>query len=137
MKRILLAAALCALVLSGCETLCKLCAMPTNDKPVVTVTNGQIAVSPDPIVFEKSRGAVVITWKLDAPEGWRFANPARGGIRINDNKGQFEAFEVLGGGKHFQVRNKNTVPGRYKYTITLIGPDDKERAHDPVIINME
>lgn len=133
MKRVLFAAALFALALSGCDTMRGWFGMGTNEKPVVTVTNGRIDVSPEPLEF-RGRGEVVITWKLDdSAAGFQFTSD---GIRIEDRKGEFVDFRVTPNGKQFQVKNKNTVAGTYKYTIHLRGPNGPV-VLDPTIINME
>lgn len=151
MKRFLLVAALCVLALSGCDTLRGFFGMPTNENPVVSVTNNQISVSPDPLLFTRP-GNVQITWTLDpsaVAAGFRFSDPGRG-IRIDgervsgqppvptpESRGQFERAELLGPARdRYRLHFKNNRPGRheYKYTIILIGPNG-EISKDPAIIN--
>jgi hypothetical protein len=145
MKRVLLAAALCALALSACDTLRARLEMPTNEKPVVNVVNGVISVDPDPLRFRRDHGAVVIIWEIAASEQIRFADD---GITIDGEfvdgqlrKGpsdEFVEFKKLGDGRKFQVRNKNSRKGSYKYTVKLLGPGDRPLPpFDPAIVNME
>ncbi len=135
MKRVLLAAALCVLALAGCDTFRGWMGMPTNDKPVVKVINGQISVSPDPLEFARGRRDVVIIWTLDdSATGFRFADAD--GIRVEKPQREFDNARVIGNGRQFQVINRNTMPGTYKYTINLIGPNGRV-ALDPTIVNME
>jgi hypothetical protein len=150
MKRFLLAAALCVLTLSGCDTLRGFFGMPTNENPVVSVTNNQISVSPDPLMFTRP-GSVQITWTLDpsaVAAGFRFAGPGRGirieGEKINDrpvdtpeSRGQFERQDLPGpAGDRYRLQFKNNRKGlhEYKYTIILTGPNG-EISKDPAIIN--
>jgi hypothetical protein len=133
MKRALLVATLSAVLLAGCDTIRGWFGMPTNERPVVTVRNGQVSVSPEPLTF-RQRGAVVIIWELDAESGFRFAD--RTGISIADPRGEFDDAKAIANGRKFQVRNKNSMKGRYKYTINLQGPTGPI-SHDPFIVNAE
>lgn len=109
--------------------------MPTHDKPVVTVTNGRISVSPDPLEFGRGQRDVVIIWTLDdSAAGFRFADA--NGINIGNPQREFDNARVIGNGRQFQVLNRNTRPGTYKYTINLVGPNGPV-ALDPTIVNME
>ena len=146
MKRILLAVSLCALVLSGCDTMRGWFGMPTNDKPIVSVTNGQVSVSPDPLEFPGDRQAVVIVWSLDEAAvnaGFTFAG-ARKGVKIErqvdgipkDIAREFDQDMVIGNGKKYQLRNRNTGAGKYKYSITVVAPGGRELPPlDPFIVN--
>jgi hypothetical protein len=110
--------------------------MANHDRPVVKVTNGEISVSPDPIEFARGRRDVVIIWSLDdSAAGFRFEDT--GGIRVEDPKREFDGGRVIANGRQFQLINRNTVPGRYKYTINLIAPDGSRRSKDPTIVNQE
>lgn len=150
MKRIVLVAALCVLALSGCGSFPGRVGMPIQANAVVSVTNSQISVSPDPLLFTQP-GPVEITWTLDpsaVAAGFKFSDTGRGirieGEKINDrpvdtpeSRGQFERPEVLGAARdryrlHF-VNNRRGLH-EYKYTIFLTGPNG-EISRDPAIIN--
>ena len=133
MKRILIAAAVLSLLLAGCDFFKRGTGM-SNEHPVVSVTNGTITVSPDPITF-RSRGAVVIVWSLDDSAAAFKFDDARG-ISVADTKGEFDDQRVIAQGRKFQVRNKNSIAGRYKYTINLRGPNGPVSL-DPLIVNAE
>jgi hypothetical protein len=124
--------------------------MPKHANAVVRVTNTQISVSPDELLFTE-RGNVEITWTLDASAaaaGFRFAGPGRGirieGEKINgrpvdtpESRGQFERAELVGtAGHQYRLHFVNNRKGRheYKYTIVLVGPSG-EISKDPAIIN--
>lgn len=143
MKRVLLAAALCAVVLSGCDTLRRWMGMPTNDKPSVTIVNGLPSVDPDPLEFRNHQGNVTIVWHLEDSTA-RFVSD---GIRIDGEEvpgrprdpRQTEIVDcrVVGDGRKFQCQNKNSRPGKYKYTIRVRLADGRVVEKDPSIVNMQ
>lgn len=149
MKRVLLAAALCALALSGCDTMKGWFGMPSNDKPVVVIENGRVArVNPDPLEFRREQGTVVITWTLEDAAfaaGFRFAGPGKG-VKIDrqeqgpprDIAVEFSDAAVIARGQKFQLKNRNSGKGTFKYSVTVVAPDGRELPpFDPRIVNIE
>lgn len=146
MRRVLLAAALCAVALSGCDSLRHLFRMPTNNDPVVIILNGKIhAVDPDPLQFTNKGQEKVIIWSLEDDAfraGFRFADATKG-IKIErqtngppqDIGREFTGHEVLGQGKKFRVKNKHSDEGTYKYSVRIIDPNGNEQLLDPFIVN--
>lgn len=143
MKRILLAV-LVGFGLSGCAQFNRIFDIPSNQTPVVVVTNGVVtSVNPEPLRFSKEQGQVTIYWQ--APTGYRFS--ARSGISVDG--------EQIPGGKldpkqnevvecrpendartEFSCVNRNSRPGTYKYTVNLETADGKPlKPFDPSIIN--
>ena len=112
--------------------------MAAHDKPVVRVVNGQPTVDPDPLQFPVHQRNVTIVWRLEAP-GFVFTAD---GIRIDGEEtaaGLRPQTEIVDGrltanGQQFVWLNKNTRPGKYKYTIRLQGPGGVVEK-DPSIIN--
>jgi hypothetical protein len=143
MKRVLLATALCAFALSGCDTLRRWMGMPSNDKPTVTIVNGLPSVDPEPLEFPRHRRNVTIVWHLDDATA-RFVSD---GIRIDGevvpgrppDPRQTEVVDcrVVGNGSKFQCKNKNSRPGTYKYTIRVRLADGRVVEKDPSIVNMQ
>jgi hypothetical protein len=151
MKRLLFAIAIFALAISACDVLRGGLGMPTNDKPVVTVSSsGTITVDPDPLRFERRHGVVVITWELADNSPFRFKGPEPGrpaGIHIDREEGkpgrddrhidaEFSGGQVIANGRKFQLTNRVSRGGTYKYSIRLVGPGGEVKL-DPAIINIE
>lgn len=114
--------------------------MAANDKPVVTVKNGQIDVVPEPLKFTREQRNVNIIWRLDTPgfvfvaDGIRIdGEQVAGGLRRDQN--EIVECRVVANGRQFMCLNKNTRPGTYKYTIRLQGPDGRVIERDPTIFN--
>ena len=113
--------------------------MPANDKPVVRVINGQPTVDPDPLRFRTDQRNVMIVWRLEDSPGFKFTGD---GIRIDGEEtasGLQPQNEIVEGrltanGEQFVWLNKNTRPGKYKYTIRLEGPGGVIE-NDPSIFN--
>jgi hypothetical protein len=119
--------------------------------PQVSVQNGQIDVSPDPMVFVPGEKGT-LTWELPKGAGLRFA--ARGieiNGRISDSlrKGcddcvalepQTEIIKCAAVGDNglaFACENLHTKPGLYKYTIRVLRGDSQTPiVRDPTIMNM-
>lgn len=143
MKRVLLATALCALALSGCDTLRERLGMGTNQKPVVSLISGQISVDPEPLKFARDQRNVTIIWRLD-DASLRFVPDS--GVRIDaevtpgrpPDPRQQEVVDcrVVGDGRQFQCLNKNSRPGTYKYTVRVRRSDGTVVEKDPSIVNM-
>lgn len=145
MKRILVVAALAALALSGCAQFYLTLGIPTNETPVVRVGDQQIsAVDPEPLRFARGQRDVTITWQFGLGSGNRFA---ANGITIDGEitKGDrpVPQTEIVNcrpndDRTRFTCENRNTRPGRYKYTVRVVTADGKTLpAFDPTIVNME
>ena len=144
MKRVLLAAALCALALSGCDTLRERLGMGTNQKPVVSVVNGRISVDPDPLTFTRQHGTVTIIWRLDdasltfVPDsGIRIDGEVIPGRPLDRRQTEVVDCRVVGDGKQFQCLNKNSRKGTYKYTVRIRRADGTVIEQDPSIVNAQ
>ena len=150
MKRVLWLAALCVLALSGCDSLRGAFGMPTNDRPVVLLANGQISVDPPTLNFRNSQGAIPVRWKLDAPAGAKFADngivfegevtdgtrEVRRNLSLNRQQTEIVDCRIQPGGREFMCLNRNTRPGVYKYTVNLIAPDGTRLPPlDPMLVN--
>jgi hypothetical protein len=84
--------------------------------PSVSVSNGQIAVAPDPIIIEKGNKQD-IGWQLQQGSPYRFPND---GIVIKDAGDEFKCNREQAG-LRFVCKNNHSKPGEYKYTIKLEG----------------
>lgn len=125
--------------------------MASDQNPVVNVVSGSASVQPDPLRFRRDQRAVVITWEIAAGSPFRFkrAEPGRpGGIHIDSESGkpgrdaqhidaEFHGGQVIADGRRFQIVNRNSRAGTYKYSVRLVGPGNVELTLDPAIINME
>ncbi|HTN48774.1 MAG TPA: hypothetical protein VMK32_05025 [Burkholderiaceae bacterium] len=143
MKRVVYAVAL-AIVGVGCAVKAQL-GPPSNERPLVTLTNNDIAVQPAELVFER-RGSVVIRWQL--PDGASYEFPNNGIVIARevasasdlrpggkgDKQDEVVRCERVANGRAFQCQNNNSRPGTYKYTVNLV---DRGRpvSKDPVIVN--
>jgi hypothetical protein len=141
-----------ALLLAGCEAL-----MPHSQraalKPQVSfdAQTGVVSVSPDPIVFRRSEGTVVITWGLPAGSPARFArdNPIVIEGKVSDEvvrgakksvvlapTSQIGECRRADDGLTVRCVNKNTETGYFKYTIQLERDGRPLKPLDPGIFNM-
>ncbi len=102
--------------------------------PLVTVKGNQISVSPDPLVFLKDEKNVRITWRL-GDGGLSFAD---NGIVVEGPK-QDEIVDCRPGasGRDFSCLNRNSRPGRYKYTIRVLKDGKPLVPRDPEIMNLD
>lgn len=106
---------------------------PLVDHPTITVTvvQGQIQVSEDPVDSRPNEGAFV--WQL-ATGGYAFAD---NGIVV-DSKGQHKCH---GDDDKHQVfrckKNKHVHGAKYKYTVTLVatGSGQAPQPLDPIIFD--
>lgn len=113
--------------------------MPDNDKPVVRVVNGQPTVDPDPLKFPPHKRNVTIVWRIENSPGFEFTTD---GIHIEGEEtaaGLRPQTEIVDGrvtanGQQFVWLNKNSRPGKYKYTVRLKGPAGVVEK-DPSIVN--
>jgi hypothetical protein len=102
---------------------------PAN--PQVTIKDGRISVNQDPLVFKKAQGAVLIVWRL--PEGSRYTFPENG-IVIDNGREEFSC--KLGEKRNeFACLNRNSHPGKYKYTIRALSDGKLLEPFDPFVVN--
>ncbi len=150
MKRWRLIPVACALLLAGCAHFTK---PPDPTRPQVSVLDGRLlVVNAEPLVFTR-RGEVTITWHL--PRGYTFDE--RQGIVIegrlvNQTKvprdGLLQQTYVLDpkqdeivrcsrgrDASEFSCLNRNTKPGRYKYTIRVRDGTKALEPLDPWLMN--
>ncbi len=142
MNKHILIAALAALTLAACGNKGSGgSGTPTPETPQVGVENNAITVKPDPIQFAKEKKDVKISWQL--PSGSAFTFP-QNGIRFNDGieegntksaREEFVKCTVEGKGEAYSCINLHTVPGKYKYWITLQGGDKTPPPLDPIVVN--
>lgn len=125
--------------------------------PVVSARDGQVSVSPDPLVFAKGeRGPIV--WRL--PSGLQFAEkdgvtidgevPLGGAdkkARAADWQGRVKFYngrlqpqeEIVGckrlSAREFSCENRNTRAGVYRYTLRLIDDKGNTIVWDPTVMN--
>ena len=144
MKRIVVAS-MAALALSGCAQFYLAFGIATNETPVVRVGAKEIsAVDPDPLRFARGQGEVTITWQLGIGSSNRFA---ANGITIDGDvtksdrpapQTEILKCSVSEDRTRASCVNRNTRPGRYKYTVRLESADGRALpAFDPHIVNME
>ncbi|MCA0241797.1 MAG: hypothetical protein LCI02_13135 [Proteobacteria bacterium] len=101
--------------------------------PLVSVKGGVIAVSPDPLVFTKDEKNVRITWRLGAGD-LRF--PENGIVIEGPRQDEIVDCKPGEGGREFSCLNRNTRPGKYKYTIRVMQDGKELRPRDPEITNL-
>lgn len=100
--------------------------------PKVTVAVGKyIVVDQEPIVIRDKN--VFIDWELPpAPSPYRF--PGHGIVFANPG-GEFEQCAVIHGGFVYRCFVKNTKPGKYKYTISVMDGATPLAPLDPWVFN--
>jgi hypothetical protein len=85
----------------------------------VSVTRCTIAPPvPDPITITQKD--VHIQWELDFASwmaGNRFVDTDA--ITVRDGRGEFDMPEVSSAGRKLKLHDKNSIPGKYKYTIRV------------------
>ena len=96
----------------------------------VTITNGAIAVAPDPLPAGKTANQV-LEWTITTP-GWTF--PDNGIVVNSDPGGQFSNPGATGNGRKFTLHDKNTDSNRYKYTVNVTN-GSQNLNQDPIIVN--
>lgn len=149
MKKWHLISVACALLLAGCAHFTR---PPDPVRPQVFVVDGRLlVVNAEPLVFTR-RGEVTITWHL--PKGYTF-DEKQGivieGRLVSQTKvprdGLVQQIYVLDpkqneigpcsrskDGSEFSCVNRNTKPGRYKYTIR-VQDGTKVESLDPWVVN--
>jgi len=150
MKKWALVSFALVLLLSGCAHFVK---PPDPVRPQVFVVDGRlIVVNAEPLVFTR-RGEVTVTWHL--PKGYTFDE--RQGIVIEGRlvsqtkvprEGLIQQIYVLDpkqdeivrcsaskDASEFSCVNRNTKPGRYKYTIRVRDGTKLLEPLDPWVVN--
>lgn len=151
MKKLSVVFAACALLLAGCAHFGR---APNPVRPQVFVVDGRLIVlNAEPLVFSR-RGEVVITWHL--PWGTNYTFDEKG-VEINGRfvretnvlrEGLLQQTFVLDprqdeigncsrskDGLEFSCVNRNTKPGRYKYTIRVRDGTKPLDPLDPWLVN--
>ncbi len=105
---------------------------PNPANPMVTVVSGRyIVVDQEPIVVPKGARDFTITWELPRATAYTFSED---GIVIADGRDEFKCNREAGRTR-FTCVNRNSRPGRYKYTIKVMDGDKPLPPLDPIIIN--
>ena len=110
--------------------------------PTVGYENGQISVSPDPLLFFPDKKNVEIVWRVPEGSALRFAE--KGGIEIDGVltdkviRGNRETPDsiVIDKTQDEIVDCKVKKPGLYKYTIRLLDNGRALPPKDPTVMNM-
>jgi len=132
MKRQLLSYIACVLALSGCSIFYKDSTPPDPTRPQVAVVADRfIVVNQEPLVFLRGQRNVTITWHLPKDSKFRFA---RNGITVDRAEGEIDCPPRAEGGLEFSCINRHTKPGKYSYTIRLLGASGEFKS-DPHIFN--
>jgi len=124
--------------LSGCAYYAPGGKLPLPETPQVRVANGKlIVVDQEPIAVPRGKRDFRITWQL--PRGLQYRFPREGGIVVAESRDQIYGCQREDEFSYFCV-DRNTAPGRFKYTITVLDAanGDKPLAPlDPWIVNDE
>lgn len=162
MRKLSLIVAACALSLTGCGLFL---VPPDSDDPKVLVVDGRLTVvNSEPLTFHK-RGQVTITWRLPQFSRYTFAEDgiviegrlvsqtprepkgpgqprdSRAPLLVQQtivlDKNQIQIVDCNRGKnpKEFSCVNRNTEPGKYKYTIRVMDGSTQLEPLDPWIMN--
>lgn len=111
--------------------------------PRLSVNGKQMKVNEDPLKFSRAEGPVTITWRLP-PGQYRFA--AEGAITFeevasfSDTRGkpttEFECWAGKVPNEHVCL-NRNSRPGKYKYTVRALNGNEPLDPYDPFVHNGE
>lgn len=104
----------------------------TDKDATVTVVNGKISTSPEPIPVKKNQNRIV--WTLEGA-GYTFAG---NGIVIQGGGNEYGNCERKTSGKKEQFickKLKHVDLKKYKYDVNLIDPSGKVVNFDPYIVN--
>lgn len=115
---------------------------PERPQVVVNAAGTKVErVDPNPLVFTKGGGAVVIQWS--APDGYTFAGNGivvdgqRVEGRLNAKQDQITNCHVTGNGQKAQCTNARSAAGTFKYTVYLQKGSTALPPFDPEIVNKE
>lgn len=132
MKKTMLVAAATGLLLSACASHDVRVSKFDSHNPNVYVEDDKyIVVDQEPIYIRKDDKKTVIIWQL--PKGSPYSFPADG-IVITLPDGEFNC-NLEADQQRFRCKFENSKPGRYKYTIRVIGGTGPIKPLDPYIVN--
>lgn len=132
MKKTMLVAAATGLLLSACASHdVRVSNIDPHNPSVFVVDDKYIVVNQEPIYLPKSDKNATIVWQL--PKGSPYSFPADG-IVITLPDGEFNC-NLEADKQRFRCKFKNSKPGRYKYTISVIGGKGPIKPLDPYIVN--
>lgn len=117
----------------------------TPDKPLVTISNGKIAVEPEPLVFKVGGGAVDIVWRTDGKTLFAAENgividgevAVKDGPIINPRQDEIVNCRASQDRTTYTCTNKRSRKGLFKYTVRLVQDGKPLPPHDPGIMNLE
>jgi len=105
---------------------------PDPFNPHVSVVDGKhIVVNQEPIIIPRNEKDKTITWNLPKDSSYSF--PADG--IVIDRAGDEFKCHLGEDKKKFSCKNRNSKPGRYKYTIKVMDGGKPLEPLDPVIAN--
>ena len=108
-------------------------AVPNPAYPQVSVVGGRhVVVSPEPLVFLRGGGEVVITWQLPRGSTYRFPE---NGIVVEGKQDEIVRCGVRSEGLEFSCLNRHTRAGKYKYTIRVLDGSRPLEPLDPTSYN--
>ena len=129
-KRVLLAVVI-ALGLAGCAKMHGHGSEGPDPRfPQVTVKGGNIVVDQEPILVPKGEKNFRITWQLPRTGGLTFP---RNGIVVEAPEGEFRC--ALENERSFACIDRNSIAGRFKYTIRVNQEGRSLEPLDPYIRN--
>ena len=133
MKKTALVAVALTFGLSGCaHHHMRTESKPDPFNPHVSVVDGKyIVVNQEPIIIPRKDKDKTITWHL--PKDTPYSFPADG-IVIDKGDDEFKC-NVEADKKKFACKNKNSKPGKYKYTIKVMDGAKPLEPLDPIILN--
>ena len=105
---------------------------PDPFNPHVSVVDGKhIVVNQEPIIIPRNDKDKTITWSL--PKDSPYSFPADG-IVIANGGDEFKC-HLEADNQRFACKNKNSKPGKYKYTVKVMDGAKPLEPLDPVISN--
>ena len=118
--------------LTGCVHHMRAESKPDPFNPNVSVVEGKyIVVNQEPIIIPRNDKDKTITWNL--PKDSPYSFPADG--IVIDNAGEEFKCHLGEDKKKFACKNKNSKPGKYKYTVKVMDGAKPLEPLDPVIVN--
>ena len=132
MKKTMLVAAATGLLLSACASHdVRVNKFDPLNPNVYVEDDKYIIVDQEPIYIKPDGKKPIIIWQL--PKGSPYSFPVDG-IEIVKPDGEFHC-NLEADKQRFRCKFENTIPGRYKYTIRVIGGSGPIRPLDPYIVN--
>ena len=135
MKKTILVAAVAGLMLSACASHhpphARMIKPDPHNPNVYVVDDKYIVVNQEPIYIRKDDKKAIIIWQLPKDSQYSFPED---GIVIAKPDREFEC-NLEGDKQRFRCKFENSKPGRYKYTIKVIGGAGPIKPLDPYIVN--